>query len=87
LSDIQPPEEIDTSAILRLNDAISASYTGRYDLNTSSFIGNRYFVRYISPQKCWFIDFGAIDKVNPNEFEFRFLLTLVGLSSSGRTGF
>jgi lipopolysaccharide assembly outer membrane protein LptD (OstA) len=87
LSDIQPPEEIDTSVTLRLNEAITGSYVGRYDLRTSSFIGNRYFLRYISPQKCWFVDVGLIDKVNPNEFEFRFLLTLVGLSSSGRTGF
>jgi hypothetical protein len=30
---------------------------------------------------------GIIDKVNPREFEFRFMFTLVGLSSSGHTGF
>lgn len=84
---IAPPKEIYTSVLLRLTDSLMASYVGRYDLQTSSFIGNRYFFRFISPQQCWFIDFGVIDKVNPREFEFRFLFTLVGLSSSGRTAF
>jgi hypothetical protein len=86
-SDITPPDEIDANIIFRLNEAFTGSYIGRYDLNTSSFIGNRYFVRYFSPQHCWFVDFGAIDKVNPHEFEFRFMFTLVGLSSSGRPAF
>ncbi|HEV8718389.1 MAG TPA: LPS assembly protein LptD [Candidatus Binatia bacterium] len=86
-SDIHPPDEIDTSIIFRLNEALTGAYIGRYDLHTSSFIGNRYFVRYFSPQHCWFVDFGVVDKVNPNEFEFRFMFNLVGLSSSGRPAF
>jgi len=86
-SSIDPPNEVDANIIFRLNEAFTGSYIGRYDLNTSSFIGNRYFVRYFSPQHCWFVDFGIIDKVNPREFEFRFMLTLVGLSSSGHTAF
>ncbi|MBI3300851.1 MAG: LPS-assembly protein LptD [Deltaproteobacteria bacterium] len=80
-------KEIDASVIFRLNDSLTTSYIGRYDFNAGSFIGNRYFLRYLSPQQCWFVDFGIIDKVNPREFEFRLLFTLVGLSSSGRTAF
>jgi LPS-assembly protein len=80
-------KEINASVVLRMNDWLTASYVGRYDFNADSFIGNRYFVRYLSPQQCWFVDFGIIDKVNPREFEFRFLFTLVGLSSSGQVGF
>lgn len=79
-------KEVDASIVLRFSDRLTASYIGRYDFNADSFIGNRYFVRYLSPQDCWFIDFGIIDKVNPREFEFRFMFTLVGLSSSGPTG-
>lgn len=86
-SEINPPKEIAGNLTLRFTESLLASYTSRYDLNSSEFIGNRYFFRYISPQQCWFIDFGVIDKVNPREFEFRFLFTLVGLSSSGRTAF
>jgi LPS-assembly protein len=86
-SDVIPPDEIDANIIFRLNEKFTGAYSGRYDLHTSSFIGNRYFVRYFSPQHCWFVDFGGIDKVNPHEFEFRFMFTLVGLSSSGRPMF
>jgi hypothetical protein len=82
-----PPKEIAGSLVLRLSDSLLASYISRYDLRSSEFIGNRYFFRFISPQQCWFIDFGVIDKVNPREYEFRFLFTLVGLSSVGRTTF
>ena len=86
-TDVDPPKEVDASVLLRLSNSFMGSYVGRYDLNTSEFIGHRYFFRYIAPQECWFIDFGVIDKVNPREFEFRFLFTLVGLSSAGRTAF
>jgi len=86
-TDVTPPREVDTSLLLRLTGSFMASYVSRYDLISSSFIGDRYFFRYIAPQQCWFIDFGIIDKVNPHEFEFRFLFTLVGLSSSGGTSF
>ena len=86
-SDINPPDELDANIIFRLNEAFTGAYTGRYDLHTSSFIGNNYFVRYFSPQHCWVVDVGAIDKVNPHEFEFRFMVTLVGLSSAGRPEF
>jgi len=86
-TEINPPKEVAGSLVLRLSDSLLASYISRYDLNSSEFIGNRYFFRYISPQQCWFIDFGIIDKVNPREYEFRFLFTLVGLSSAGRTAF
>jgi len=80
-------KELDAHVIFRLNEYISAAYSSRYDLNSKSFIGSRYALRFISPQKCWFIDVGIVDKVNPNEFEFRLLFTLVGLSSAGRTAF
>jgi LPS-assembly protein len=80
-------KEVDGSVLFRLNDSIATFYLGRYDLNADLFIGNNYFVRYISPQQCWFVDLGLIEKVNPHEVEFRLLFTLVGLSSIGRTGF
>ena len=70
-----------------LNEALTTAYISSYNLKTRSFTSDRYFVRYTPPQKCWFIDLGLVDKVNPHEFEFRFLFTLVGLSSSGRAAF
>jgi len=86
-SDILPPHEVDANIIYRLNESLTGAYIGRYDLNTSTFIGNRYFMRYLPPQHCWFVELGVIDKVNPHEFEFRFTFNLVGLSSTGRPAF
>lgn len=80
-------KEMNVYAVLRLNEYITGAYFGRYDFNARSFIGNRYYLRFISPQNCWYVDLGVIDKVNPNEFEFRFLITFVGLSSSSRSAF
>lgn len=80
-------KELDANLIFRLNESMTAAYIGRYDFRADAFIGNRYFLRYLSPQQCWFVDLGIIDKVNPREFEFRLLFTLVGFSSSGRTAF
>jgi hypothetical protein len=73
--------------VLRLNEYITGAYFGRYDFNADSFIGNRYYLRFISPQKCWYVDLGLIDKVNPQELEFRVFVTFVGLSSSNRSAF
>jgi hypothetical protein len=80
-------KEMNAYVVFRLNEYLTTAYMGRYDFNAASFIGNRYFVRFISPQKCWYIDLGLIDRVNPRELEFRVFFTLVGLSSSGRTAF
>ena len=80
-------KELNAYVVFRLNEYLTTAYIGRYDFNADSFIGNRYFVRFISPQKCWHVDLGLIDRVNPRELEFRVFFTLVGLSSSGRTAF
>lgn len=80
-------KEMNAYVVFRLNEYLTTAYMGRYDFNARSFIGNRYFVRFISPQKCWYVDLGLIDRVNPRELEFRVFFTFVGLSSSGRTAF
>ena len=80
-------KEMNAYVIFRLNEYLTTAFMGRYDLNADSFIGNRYFVRFISPQKCWHVDLGLIDRVNPRELEFRVFFTFVGLSSFGRTAF
>ena len=80
-------KEINAYVIFRLNQYLTTAYMGRYDFNANAFIGNRYFLRFISPQKCWYVDLGLIDRVNPSELEFRVFFTFVGLSSSGRAAF
>ena len=80
-------KELNLNLRVRLNEYFSVAYLTRYDLNDKSFIRNSYYFRVLSPQKCWAFDFGIVDKVNPKEVEFRFAVTLVGLSSFGRQMF
>ena len=80
-------KEVNSRVILRLNEYLTAAYFTRYDLNDKSFIGSRYFFRVLSPQKCWTFDFGVVEKVNPDEVEFRFSLSLVGITSAGKGSF
>jgi hypothetical protein len=80
-------KEINANLIFRLNEYLSAAYFTRYDLNDRSFIGNQYYFRFLSSQRCWAFDFGVVDKVNPSEVEFRFAITLVGISSFGQPAF
>ena len=80
-------KEINSRVVLRLNEYLTLAYFTRYDLNDQSFIGSRYFFRVLSPQKCWTFDFGVVEKVNPDEVEFRFSLSLVGITSAGKSAF
>ena len=80
-------KELNIHALFRLTDFFYLGYSSRYDVNASDFIGNHYFFRYISPQRCWSLDLALIDKVNPKETEFRFSFNLLGLSSLGRKVF
>ena len=80
-------KEINSRVVLRLNEYLTVAYFTRYDLNDQVFIGSRYFFRVLSPQKCWTFDFGVVEKVNPDEVEFRFSLSLVGITSAGKSAF
>lgn len=80
-------KELDIKLEVRLNAYFSAAYSTRYDLNDTSFVRNSYYLRVLSPQQCWAFDFGIVNKVNPSEVEFRFMVTLVGLSSFSRQMF
>ena len=80
-------KEVNGSLIFRFNEYLTAAYFTRYDVNDNSFIGTRYFFRFLSPQKCWAFDFGIVDKVNPSEVEFRLSLSLIGITSAGKSAF
>ena len=80
-------KEIDARAVLRVHDALTLAYFTEYDLNSRSFINSRYFFRLFSPQKCWALDFGIVDRSDPDETEFSLSVSLVGFASAGKTAF
>ncbi len=80
-------KEVDARAVLRLHDSLTLAYFTEYDLNSRSFINSRYFFRLFSPQKCWALDFGIVDRSDPDETEFSLSVSLVGFASAGKTAF
>ena len=57
------------------------------DALAGRFLENWAGLRVISGCECWVLDFAFIDRVNPNEQEFRVLFSLVGLGSFGQNPF
>lgn len=80
-------ENLNLAATYRLNDHIAASYLGRYDVLAGRFLENWLGLRLISPGDCWVVDLAVVDRVNPDEIDFRIQVSLVGLGSLGESPF
>ena len=80
-------ENLNLAATYRLNDHLSASYLGRYDVLTGRFLENWLGLRLISPGDCWVVDFAVVDRVNPDELDFRIQVSFLGLGSMGESPF
>ncbi len=75
-------QEVDDNIVLRLTDWAGFLYSGRYDVVTSSFLGNYFGVRLISTCDCWALDLAVVNNTNPQETQVRAQLTLAGLGAS-----
>lgn len=80
-------ENLNLAATYRLNNYISASYLGRFDVLAGRFLENWAGLRLISPGDCWVVDVAVVDRVNPDEIDFRIQVSLVGLGSLGDSPF
>ncbi len=79
--------QLETSAELKVTDEVRLGYYGRYDDLNGEFLEQKAGVRFSSSCKCWVFDLDVSDRVNPDETEFSFKLTLVGLGELGNTLF
>ena len=80
-------ENLNLATTWRLSDHFALAYLGRFDALAGRFLENWAGLRVISGCECWVLDFAFIDRVNPNEQEFRVLFSLVGLGSFGQNPF
>jgi LPS-assembly protein len=74
-------QEFDSSVVVALTDWAGFIYSGRYDLVENRFLDNHFGIRLVSQCDCWAFEMAVTDRSNPQEVEFRALLTLVGLGS------
>jgi LPS-assembly protein len=77
-------QEVDGSLIVPLADTFSAFYQSRYDAIAQQFLEKTGGFRLTSQCQCWIADVSVSDRINPQETEIRFQITLVGLGSIGR---
>ena len=77
-------QEVDGSLMVPLADTFSAFYQSRYDALSQQFLEKTGGFRLTSQCQCWIADVAVSDRINPQETEIRFQITLVGLGSIGR---
>lgn len=85
-TDPKDVDQLEASLLLPVTDRIAGIYATRYDIRGAAFFENHFGLRLLSACDCWSVDAGVTDKSNPNEIEFRFQVTLVGLGSAGSGG-
>src|SRR5581483_7819156 len=80
-------ENVNLAATYRVTNNVAFAYLGRFDAIEDRFLENWVGFRLISACDCWVVDFALVDRVNPDEREFRVLFSLVGLGSFGQQPF
>jgi len=78
-------EEVDGGLVVPLADTVSVFYQSRYDALAAEFLEKTGGFRLTSQCRCWIADVSVSDRINPQETEIRFQITLIGLGSIGRT--
>jgi hypothetical protein len=71
--------------VVPLADTLSAFYQTRYNALEGEFLEKTGGFRLSSQCQCWIADVSVSDRVNPQETQVRFQITLIGLGSIGRT--
>lgn len=79
--------QLESSLEIKITDRVKLGYYSRFDDLTGSFIEQKGGIRVSSNCNCWLFDIDVTDKVNPDETQFTFNVTLVGLGEIGNTFF
>ncbi len=76
-------ETTEGRAIFALTPRLSLGVNGRFDFVSSTFVESGGGFRYRSGCGCWAVDFGVVNRVNPDELQVRVEVELSGLGSLG----
>lgn len=79
--------QLESGIEFKLTDLTKLGYYTRYDDLSGKFIEQKGGIRFYSSCKCWTFDVQVCDKLNPNETQFSFNITLFGLGDIGNTFF
>lgn len=79
--------QLESGIQLSLLDRVKLGYYSRYDDIKSEFIENRLGLRFLSRCNCMIFDVDLRDRINPNDTQISFNLTLIGLGEVGNSLF
>jgi hypothetical protein len=71
--------QIEGNIELALSDRLKVAYYGRYDDLEGEFLDQRAVLRLYSACDCWHLDFGRVQKDNPDKTTYLFTFTFTGL--------
>ncbi len=76
-------ETLEARGLFALTNQLAFGINGRYDFPGGKFVESGGGLRVSSDCKCWSIDVGVVNRVNPDETEVRVALELRGLGGLG----
>lgn len=85
-TDTDPDDDLETleaRALFDLTPRLAFGMNGRYDFPGREWVESGGGFRVTSACNCWAIDLGIVNRVNPNETEFRLAVELAGLGGLG----
>lgn len=71
--------QLESGVQLNVFDGLKVGYYSRYDDLSGQFIDNRLGARFYGSCRCWIFDVDVHDKINPEETQVNFKLTLLGI--------
>lgn len=76
-------ETLEGRTVLALTDTVSIGFSGRYDFIGGTAVEKGGGILLQSSCRCWSLDIGVLDSVNPDELQVRIRLELAGLAGLG----
>ena len=82
-ADLDDLETLEGRVFVAVTDQLSVGLNGRYDFPSDKFVESGGGFRIESKCRCWAIDLGLTNRVNPDETQLRLAIELRGLGGLG----
>jgi LPS-assembly protein len=74
-------DQLEGNAEVKLHEQLRAGYYARYDTTANEMLENRGLIRFINACKCWSIDLGLSQRVNPDRQQILLSFSLGGIGN------
>jgi lipopolysaccharide assembly outer membrane protein LptD (OstA) len=77
----QALEQFEGNAEVKLHEQLRLGYYARYDVTEGDMLENRGLLRFVNACKCWSIDVGVSERVNPDRRQVLVSFSLGGMGN------